>query len=91
MNNRIVLSSLAMDLKRAALGYYKGSFKTADRFLKEALNRKNEVETETVKPYLVKLLNKMELTMKKSDKKDAAEDLLMYSTLFQNYVIKFLS
>ena len=90
MNNKIIISSLAMDLKRAALGYYKGSFKTADRFAQEAIKRKKEVDLKNLKPYLVKLLVKMETTLQKSDKKDAAEDLLMYSTLFQNYVLKFL-
>ncbi len=90
MNNKIILSSLAMDLKRAALGYYKGSVKTADRFSEEAIKRKNEVDLKNVKPYIVRLLGKMEIVLKQSDKKDAAEDLLMYSTLFQNYVLKFL-
>lgn len=90
MNNKIILSSLAMDLKRAALGYYKGSIKMADRFSEEAIKRKNEVDLSNVKPYVGRLLDKMEEALKKSNKKDAAEDLLMYSTLFQNYVIKFL-
>lgn len=90
MNNRIVLSSLAMDLKRAALGYYKGSFKTAERFCQEALKRKAEVDIKTVKPYLIDLLDKMERAFKVKDEKKKAEDLLMYSTLFQNYTLKFL-
>jgi hypothetical protein len=90
MNNKIILSSLAMDLKRAALGYYKGLNKTADIFCKEALQRKREVDTTTVRPYIVILLNNMEKIIRKPRKKDVAEDLLMYSTLFQNYVLKFL-
>ena len=37
----IALASLAMDLKRVALGYHNGSRDTAVRFLKEAIKRKN--------------------------------------------------
>lgn len=38
--NLIVLSSLAMDLKRAAIGLNRGSNKMANRFFEEALKRK---------------------------------------------------
>ena len=42
MDNKIILSSLAMDLKRAAIGYNRGSYIMADRFFEEALKRKKE-------------------------------------------------
>lgn len=90
MNNKIILSSLAMDLKRAALGYYKGSLNTGSRFSQEALRRIDEVDTKDVKPHINNILKSIELTLIKPDKKDAAEDLLMYSILIQNYVLKYL-
>lgn len=87
MNNKIILGSLALDLKRAALGYYKGSFKTADTFLKEAFKRKKEIKAKSLKPYLRNVLNKIE-DLKSQNKKRLAEDALMYSTIIQNAAIK---
>lgn len=87
MNNKIILGSLAMDLKRVALGYYKGSFKTADIFLKEALKRKTEIKPESIKLYLRNILNKIE-SLAALDKQKAAEDALMYSTILQNAALK---
>lgn len=82
--NQIALSSLAMDLKRVALGYHRGSVTTADRFLKEALKRKEEIDTTLVKPYVKKLLDKLDVFAKEKDIMRKAEDALMYSTLLQN-------
>lgn len=87
MSNKIILGSLALDLKRVALGYYKGSFKTADIFLKEALKRKKEIKVGSLKPYLRDILNKIE-DLKSKDKARLAEDALMYSTIIQNAAIK---
>ncbi len=83
MNNKVILGSLAMDLKRVALGYYKGSFKTADIFLKEALKRKAEIDLSSIKPYIKNILDKIE-GLDTQDKQKAAEDALMYSTIIQN-------
>lgn len=82
--NQIALSSLAMDLKRAALGYHRGSINTGQRFLKEAMMRKNEIDPTTVKPYVTKLLKKLDILEHEKDSIRIAEDALMYSTLFQN-------
>lgn len=73
-----------MDLKRVALGYHRGSVTTADRFLKEALKRKEEIDTTLVKPYVKKLLDKLDVFAKEKDIMRKAEDALMYSTLLQN-------
>ncbi len=86
--NKIALSSLSMDLKRAALGYYRDSNKMADRFLQEAMKRKREVNLTLVKPYVKDLLNKLDYIEKEKDKQGIAEDILMYSTLFQNAALK---
>lgn len=85
--NKIALSSLAMDLKRVALGYHSGSLITARRFLEEAIKRKKEVDLTTVRPYIKDLLNKLENIKKEKDKEKIAEDALMYSILFQNAAI----
>lgn len=83
MNKKVILGSIALDLKRVALGYYKGSPKTAEIFLKEAVKRKNEIKPDSIKPYLRNILGKIEgLTI--LDKQQAAEDALMYSTILQN-------
>ncbi len=48
------------------------------RFLDEAIKRKSEVEIEKVKPYMKKILKRL-------DEKLDEENALMYSTLIQNY------
>ncbi|MBI2051585.1 hypothetical protein HYT33_02365 [Candidatus Roizmanbacteria bacterium] len=77
-NNKFILKSLASDLKRVALGKYRGSNEMASRFLEEALKRKGEVEMKEVAPYIKNILEKI-------NKNVNAEDALMYSTLLQNY------
>jgi hypothetical protein len=83
MNNKQILGALAMDLKRAALGYSRGSILMADRFLQEALKRRSELNSENLKPYLVTFLDKIK-ELKKEEKDKVAEDALLYSTIFQN-------
>lgn len=81
--NRLALASLAMDLKRVALGYYRGSDVMAERFFEEIIKRRNEVDRKSVKPYIGKILDSLEL-MRQKNREDIAEDALMYSTLLQN-------
>lgn len=88
MNNKVILGSMAMDLKRVALGYWQGSFKTADIFLEEALKRKSEIKKGSVKPYIENILSKIDYLNKLKDKKKAAEDALMYSTIIQNAAVR---
>ncbi len=85
MKNKIALESMAMDLKRVALGYHNNSLKMAQRFHQEVLARKKEINLKDVKPYLRLILNKAERI-----DKDSSEDALMLSTLIQNYTRKFL-
>ena len=76
-----------MDLKRVALGYYRKSDKMADRFLQEAIRRKNEINLEKVNISTKKLLQGLDKIVNENN--DArAEDALMYSTLFQNAALK---
>lgn len=85
MKNKIALESMAMDLKRVALGYHNNSPKMAERFREEVLARKKEVDLGEVKPYL-------RLVLEKTEKLDhnSSEDALMLSTLIQNYTRKYL-
>ena len=83
MNNKQTLGALSMDLKRVALGYFRGSTPTVETFFREALKRRDEIDLKNLKPYLIKLLNNME-SLKKEEREKAAEDALFYSTIFQN-------
>lgn len=85
--NKIVFGSLAMDLKRVALGYNRGSISMAMRFLKEVYKRKEEIDSNSVKPYIKKLMLRLDSLKTEKDTQKLAEDALMYSTLFQNAAI----
>lgn len=91
MNNKIALESLVMDLKRVALGYHRGSVVMAKRFSEEALKRKQEIDKDTVKPYVKKLLQSLDHILEEKDEQKIAEDALMLSTLLQNYTQKAYS
>lgn len=84
MKQKILIESLAMDLLRMAVGLQRGSIKMADRFREEALKREEELKSENINQYLKILIQKSELVLK-SNSDRAAEDALMYSTLFQNF------
>jgi len=90
MNNKIALESLAMDLKRVALGYYRNSSSMGDRFYQEALKRKEEVDVSQIKPYMKKVFEKIDLIAGMSNE-EIAENALLLSTLVQNYAIRFFS
>ncbi len=89
MNNKIALESMSMDLLRVALGLQRGSYKMASRFLEEAVKRNSEIDSKTLRPYIIKILHKV-TTYNKNNLKDSAEDFLMYSVLIQNYTKTFL-
>lgn len=86
-NQKIIIESLAMDLKRVALGLYRGSQIMADRFRKEALKRSQELENQCLDSYLEKLVQRTKRTLNSNEER-TAEDALMYSTLFQNFALK---
>ena len=86
MENKIILGSLALDLKRAAIGFNRGSYAMADRFLEEALKRKKEFKKDNTKPYLLQILDKIE-KLKTQPNDELAENALMYSILIQNFVL----
>jgi hypothetical protein len=83
MKNKAILGALSLDLKRVALGYFRGSIPMADRFFTEALKRREELDEDEIKPYLLRFLDKID-SLKKEKAQKAAEDALLYSTIFQN-------
>ena len=85
--DNLAVASLAMDLKRVAMGFYNRSEKTAVRFCQEALKRREEIDVKNTKPYLRRFLSKLPEILNQKDEKKVAEDALMYSTIFQNYVL----
>lgn len=86
-DQKIIIESLAMDLKRVAIELHRESFKMADRFKEEASKRELELENQQLDNYLKKLLERTRQILL-SQKADRAEDVLMYSTLFQNFALK---
>lgn len=89
-DQKIILESLAMDLKRVSLGLQRGSIIMAERFAQEVFKRKSEVNLNEVKPYIATLLSQVDKKIKNLKDERTAEDILMYSTLFQNYTQKLL-
>lgn len=85
MNNKIILESLALDLKRVSMGYHRGSIKMANRFLEEAIKRKDEADISLLKPYMRRIIVRVHKL--KDDRSRIAEDAQMLSTLVQNYTI----
>lgn len=82
IKNRIALESLAMDLKRASIFLNRKSEAVGNRFLEEALKRKSEIEILDLKNYMKKIIWDL-------DNVSDPEKLLMYSTIIQNYILKF--
>ena len=87
MDNYISLSSLAMDLKRTAIGYHRSSNDMAERFYSEALKRREEIDQKHLSPYLIDLLEDVENLQEIEDSAQKAERSLTLSTLFQNAAV----
>lgn len=83
MSNKQILGDLSLDLKRVAMGYNRGSIRMAERFFEEAMKRRDEINRENIRPYLIRFLKEMD-NIKGEKREKAAEDALMYSTIFQN-------
>ena len=75
-----------MDLKRVALGIYKKSYGTADRFLSEAIKRQKEIDKTKLLPYMQTIIKNIGI-LADQDNAQKADDALMYSTRIQNYVL----
>lgn len=77
--NKLAIASISLDLKRIALGFHRGSTKTAEKFASEALKRRNDLELSSLPLYIQKLIRNLETATNNPD------TALMYSTIFQNY------
>lgn len=84
---QVLIASLALDLKRVALGLQRGSVAMANRFKEEALQREAELEQQELSEYLQRLVADSKKVLQ-STEPGTHEDALMYSVLFQNYVQK---
>lgn len=87
LSQKIIIESLAMDLKRVALGLNRGSLVMANRFKEEVTKREEELKKQPKSKYLKKLLALTKKTLSQNND-NVAEDILMYSTLFQNFALK---
>lgn len=90
MDNKIILESLVMDLKRVAIGYHRNSLNMANRFYEEALKRKSELDLASLKPYILRFINRID-SLTNQDHGAVADEALLISTVLQNYTQKFLS
>lgn len=83
-DQKILIESLSMDLRRVSMGLHRGSLKMAETFKTEALKRSEELEKQDINHYLKKLLLSTKKALAgKSDR--VAEDALMYSVLLLNF------
>lgn len=85
---KFLLFSLVNDLKRAALALHRKSPQTAKTFTQEALKTIEQIEKKTVNTYLLPLLAKTGSLLRQNASRDLAENLLLQSTLLQNFAIK---
>lgn len=88
MDKKVIVTSLALDLRRVAQGLYRRSA-SASVFEQEALKRGAELEKINPDEYLKKLWNKTKNILKNNNRRKA-EDILMLSTLFQNFAVRRL-
>lgn len=90
MEKKIIVSSLALDLRRIAQGLHRGSLASAARFKQEAWKRGGELEELVDQDeYLLYLWRKTKQAFQ-GEPDRVAEDILMYSILFQNVATKKL-
>ncbi|NCN24977.1 hypothetical protein GW918_02740 [Candidatus Berkelbacteria bacterium] len=82
---RIIIESMASDLKRVCLGLERKSDKMAERFLAEAEKRRNEAVSIALPNYIKDILDKVSFLRNNIHQSRAAEDCLMYSVLLQNF------
>lgn len=81
--DKVILQSLASDLKRITLSIQRNSLGTAERFNKEA--QKWLEETKRINRNAPdKLIHQIEFTLKQENSMRKAEDCLMYSVLLKN-------
>lgn len=84
---KTLIRALSMDLLRTALALHRKSFIVAERFKEESLKGLHELEKRELKDIKLTSLIQKTKNVFELHKEDMHEDLLMYSTLFQNFAI----
>lgn len=82
------LASLSMNLKRAALGFNRNSIAMANRFVEESWRELEKIDFKKLPSSIRKLVLGTKSILSRKDSDRIAEDMLMYSTLFQNAALK---
>ena len=85
MNNKLLLESMSLDLKRVALGAHSHSSKMAERFLQEVFKRKQLLDNSKFSESQIKMLNSMEKQLRIQNIKRLPDDALMYSTILLSF------
>ena len=86
-DQQVIIESLALDLKRVAVGLQRGSTRMAERFKVEALRREDELEKLVSDRYLHVIITGSRKSLL-ANSANTPEDALMYSTLLQNFTQK---
>lgn len=81
--DKVILLSLASDLKRVTQSIQRGSDNNAQRFNQEAQKWLKQAQRTNTGP-IFKLLEKIAKTLEKENNLVKAEECLMYSVLLQN-------
>lgn len=87
MTDQELLGSLALDLRRVAMGYHRGSDRMACMFANEARMRAEQLQDAPLAQYLAGLIGQLKRILGQRDHQKLAEDALMYSILFQNAAV----
>ena len=85
MNNKILLESMALDLKRVAIGAHRKSTKMSERFLQEVIKRNEQLDYQSLPISLKKLLLHMNKSFENKNSLQLADNALMYSTLLLSF------
>lgn len=85
MTNNQIMQAMALDLKRAAMGYYSGSVRMADIFLSEVMKRISNLENGLLNEPQKKIIKRIEFLPQEVDKMRRAEYSLTYSTLLLQF------
>jgi len=87
MTNNMHIAAMSQDLYRVGIGYHQGSVRMAKIFSEQVLVRIGEIKSESLKPYMRKILLVLPSILEEKDQTIVAENSLMYSVLLQNYAV----
>ena len=85
MTDRQLLQAIALDLKRAAIGYQSGSLKMADIFLQEGLKKGKAITGVSDSGSLSRVLKKIQQLPEAPSTDLKAEHALTFSTILLSF------